>query len=366
MKEKNIIVFMPSIEGGGVEKNFFIITNFLSKKFDKITVINLSNNLDRNLDKKINLISRNNKYFKKLGRRLKFIISIFYLTKEILLNKDSVVFCFQGIAYCTLVCKLFSTKIIIRSNSSPTGWSSNFFKKKLYKIIYGMADSIIVNSVAFKKELKNKFNLESVCIYNPLNTKEIISKSKKKIHLNFFNKKNLNIISVARFSKQKDHECLVKSIYMLNKKIENVKLLLLGSGEEQKKIKNLVDKLNLRKNIKILNFKKNPYPYIRRAELFILSSNFEGLPNVLLEALVLNKFIISSNCPTGPSEILDRGKGGLLFKVGDYKSLYKNILFFKNNNKIINKKKDYAKKRLYRFDFNQNLLKYQKTICELK
>ena len=121
----------------------------------------------------------------------------------------------------------------------------------------------------------------------------------------------------------------------------------------------------MKKNNKILSFKKNPFPYIKKSELFILSSNFEGLPNVLLEALVLNKFVISSDCPTGPSEILDKGKGGLLFKIGDYKSLCQNILFYKKNNKLINKKKNYAKKRLNRFDLHNNLLKYQKLISEL-
>ena len=64
-----------------------------------------------------------------------------------------------------------------------------------------------------------------------------------------------------------------------------------------------------------MNFKKNPYPYLKRSEVLILSSLFEGLPNVLLESLSLKKFVISSDCPTGPKEILDYGKNGLLFKM---------------------------------------------------
>ena len=106
----------------------------------------------------------------------------------------------------------------------------------------------------------------------------------------------------------------------------------------------------------------NPYPYIKKADLFILSSNFEGLPNVLLEAITLNTFVISSNCPTGPSEILDNGKGGLLFKVGDYNELSKKIIFFINNKKINNKKLLFAKKRLERFDYYKNLFKYKKIL----
>ena len=79
----------------------------------------------------------------------------------------------------------------------------------------------------------------------------------------------------------------------------------------------------MQKFVKIVGYKENPYPYIKASNLFILSSRYEGLPNVLLESIALKKFVISSNCPTGPSEILDKGKGGLLFKVGDYHDLEK-------------------------------------------
>jgi Glycosyltransferase len=120
--------------------------------------------------------------------------------------------------------------------------------------------------------------------------------------------------------------------------------------------------LKLNKFFKIINFKKNPYPYIKKSDLFILSSNFEGLPNVLLEAIALNKFVISSNCPTGPSEILDNGKGGLLFKVGNHEELSKKIIYALKNKKKCNKKLSFARKRLSRFDFLKNLLKYYNTL----
>jgi glycosyltransferase involved in cell wall biosynthesis len=358
MNQKKIIIFMPTIDGGGVEKNFFLITNYLSTKFKDISVISLSKSYQKELNPKIKFITFETKLPNSIGRRTKFIISLFLLFKKILSSRNSIVFCFQGLAYCTILCKLLSTKIIIRSNSSPSGWSNKHIKKNLYKKIYSMANKIIVNSEEFKKELKLKFNLNSECIYNPLNKKEIIKNSKKKINISFFKKKNFKIISVARFTSQKDHFCLIRSINLLKIKYKNIKVLLIGSGNKKKEIQNLINELRLNKLIKILNFKKNPYPYIKKSNLFILSSNFEGLPNVLLEAITLNKFIISSNCPTGPSEILDNGKGGLLFKVGDYKELSKKIIYTIHNKKKCNEKLLFAKKRLERFDFSKNLLKY--------
>ena len=75
--------------------------------------------------------------------------------------------------------------------------------------------------------------------------------------------------------------------------------------------------LNLENDIVFLGLHKNPYPWIRASRLFVLSSKFEGLPTVLIEALSLEKTIISSNCPTGPKEILDNGKAGVLVPVMD-------------------------------------------------
>ena len=353
---------MPTIDGGGVEKNFFLITNYLSTKFKDISVISLSKSYRKKLSPKIKFITFKTNLSSIIGRRTKFIISLFLLFKTILFNRSSTVFCFQGLAYCTILCKLLSTKIIIRSNSSPSGWSKNYIKKILYKKIYNMADKIIVNSEDFKKELKIKFDINSVSIYNPLNKKEIIKNSKRKININFFKKNSFKIISVARFTDQKDHLCLVKSINSIKNKYKNIKVLLIGSGDKKRKIQNLIKELKLEKIIKIVNYKKNPYPYIKKADLFVLSSNFEGLPNVLLEAITLNTFVISSNCPTGPSEILDKGKGGLLFKVGNYNELSKKIIFSMYNKKICNKKLLFAKKRLERFNFYKNLLKYKKIL----
>ena len=352
---------MPSIEGGGVEKNFFIISNFLSKKIKNISVITISKKIKKLLNYKINLIYHKNQRYTNFGRRKKFIICSFLLFLELLKNKNAVVFCFQGNAYCAFICKLFSVKLILRSNTSPSGWSKNIIKVFFYKIIYGLADKIIVNSYEFKKEFNRKLGLAPACIYNPLNKKEIINLSKKKINLSFFKKNFLNIISVARLSNQKDHLTLIKVVNELKNKI-NIRLLLVGSGNEFKFISNYIAEKKLSKIIKITRFKKNPFPYMAKSNLFVLSSKYEGSPNVLLEALTLKKFVISSNCPTGPKEILDNGKGGLLFKTGDKNDLRNKILFFYQNRSKCRKLILFGNKRLSRFNLNLNLNKYYQII----
>lgn len=186
---------------------------------------------------------------------------------------------------------------------------------------------------------------------------------KKKIKIPFFKKNYFNFINVARFEEQKDHMTLVKAFLILTSKIK-YKLLLIGDGSKKSEIKKFIYEKKL-KNIKLKGALDNPFPYIKKADVFILSSIYEGLPNVLLESIALNKAVISSNCPTGPSEILDKGKGGILFKTGDAKDLAKKILYYVKNRKKIKKKINYAKKRMNRFESKYNLEKYEKLIKSL-
>ncbi len=151
---------------------------------------------------------------------------------------------------------------------------------------------------------------------------------------------------------------LLQSVNAIKNKV-NFKLLIIGRGTNLHKMNEFINEKQLNKKIKILNFKKNPFPYLKKADLFLLTSRYEGLPNVLLEAITLKKNIISTNCPTGPREILKNGKFGFLCKVKNYKEISKKIIDYKKLNKIKkNKIKELAYKSLKRFDYDLNLNKY--------
>ena len=348
---------MPCVDLGGVEKNFFLISNFLAKNKKHVVVISISKNIKNRLNKKIKFVSFNSLICNKLSRRLKFILGIFLLIKEILKNKNSLVVSFQANIYCGILSKLFGFNLIIRSNSSPEGWSKNFFKKFLYKIGLSAARKVIVNSNDFKKIIKKNFNVNALTIYNPLNKKEILKLSKKKIKFNFFRKNHLNVINIGRIEEQKDHLTLLRAIKLVKDKIK-VKLLIIGNGKKLYELYKYIDENKLKDNVKILNDINNPFPYLLRSDLFILSSIFEGLPNVLLEAITLNKFIISTNCSTGPSEILLHGKGGILVPIKNYKMMAEKTIHFYENKKELKKKLIFAKKNLVRFDLKRNLNSY--------
>jgi glycosyltransferase involved in cell wall biosynthesis len=356
--EKELIIFMPSMEGGGVEKNIILISNFLIQHIKNISLITFDDKFKNKFSKKINFIYPNLQGNKKFSKYYKYFICLKMLIKIILKNKNTCVFAFQANIYCIILSKLFNFKIVVRSNSSPAGWSKNIIKNYIFRFFLKRADALIVNSYDFKKEIDRKFNTKAIVIYNPLNKAEIVKKSKEKLKFNFFDsKKSLKIINIARFTDQKDHITLIKAFRIINKKI-NAKLLLIGYGPNKKKIQYSIKNFRLEKNIKILNYQDNPYKYIAKANLFILTSIYEGLPNVLLECIALKKFIISSNCKTGPREILANNKYGILFKPGDHLELANKIIYFHENKNNLKSKILKGYKSLRRFDFKKNSYKY--------
>lgn len=361
MNFKNeLVIFIPSIEDGGVEKNLYLISNYLSKKIKNISLITADASRKKKFNKKINYITPNSYYWEKKSRRFKTVICLILLLKKFFCNKKIIILSFQANIYALIIAKLLSIKIIVRSNTAPQGWNRNFFKKIIFKFFYNKADLVIVNSKNFKQQMKKELNINSKCIYNPLDTHVINRKSKEKIKINFYKKNTLNLINVGRLTKQKDQLTILKAINFIKYKI-NIKLLIIGKGSEYNSLNEYIKKNHLNKIAKCIGYKKNPYPYIKKSDIFILSSLYEGLPNVLLEAIYLKKYIISSNCPTGPKEILENGKYGSLFRIKDYKYLANLLCNFKYNQNKINS----AYNSLKRFDFNSNCQKYYDSILKI-
>ena len=134
---KNLIIFMPSIDGGGVEKNLIIIANYLIKKFSKITVITYDKKFNSKFNKKIDIIN----YKKKSSgekKYFKYFICLMLLVKELFKNKRVLVFSFQANIYVLFLSIFFGFKTIIRSNSAPSGWTQNIFKKKYLNIFFSL------------------------------------------------------------------------------------------------------------------------------------------------------------------------------------------------------------------------------------
>ena len=325
---KKIIFFAPNIEDGGIEKNILLLANYFISQNREVEIIysKISNKIKEKLNRKILLTRSNIKinipiFNDRINNSIK---SFIYLLIKFNFNKFDKILSFQDHPFAIFTSIIKNKKCIIRIANHPIGslkyFNSkiNFLLKFFIKIFfYQFASLIISNSKESTKCLKKFiiFKKKCISIYNPIN----LTKKKNKI----LKRKNY-LVSIGRLEKQKNFSMLIKAFRIVLKNFPNFKLVIIGKGREKKKLLLDIRKYNLNKNVKILDF-RNPYKFYENAKLFILSSYFEGLPNVLLEAMSYKLPIVSSNCLSGPKEILKDGKYGYLFKVNDVNDCSKKI-----------------------------------------
>lgn len=188
------------------------------------------------------------------------------------------------------------------------------------RILYPWADGIVAVSQGVANDLVKvtKLPQERIqTIYNPVITPELLQMAKEPLdHPWFANGEPPVILGVGRFVKQKDFPTLIKAFAEVRKQ-RQARLMILGGGRERSHLESLVRELNLENDVALLNFVKNPFAYMARSAVFVLSSAWEGLPTVIIEAMALGTPVVSTNCPSGADEILANGKYGFLVPVGD-------------------------------------------------
>lgn len=162
-------------------------------------------------------------------------------------------------------------------------------------------------------------------IHNPIVTPELRKKAQAPVAHPWFDPDQPPVVlAVGRLSPQKDYPTLIQAFGEL-RRTRPLRLLILGEGEERPALEVLIRQLGLQDDVSLPGFAANPYSYMARASLFVLSSRWEGLPTVLVEALYCGAPVIATDCPSGPREILASGQYGQLVPVGDAVALAKAI-----------------------------------------
>ena len=185
--------------------------------------------------------------------------------------------------------------------------SNGFFYKVLIKMVAKRSDKMIAISELVKQDLIGKFGIPKnklKVIYNPCEitlVRKLAKEFDSTIELNLDFK---YIVTVGRLMKPKGHWHLLKAFSLVHKNISNTKLIIIGEGELLNELKTLAIKLEIIDYVIFTGFMKNPFFYIKKSHIFVFTSIFEGLGNVLLEALALDKAIVSTDCDAGPREIL--------------------------------------------------------------
>jgi glycosyltransferase involved in cell wall biosynthesis len=205
---------------------------------------------------------------------------------------------------------LFKNKvhIIISQHMSPEIFLDDKVKYQSIKFFYPRADEIVCVSKDTERILNETYGIQNTqTIYNMMNLTENIRQSKEELpeeYKELFTGNYFNFINVGRLNRQKGQWFLIRSFRKVVNQHENARLFILGDGTLKNELKDLINELNLKENVFLLGVQENVFPFLKNSNCFIFSSLWEGLPIVLIEALSMNLPIISTDCKTGPREIL--------------------------------------------------------------
>ena len=335
---------------GGVERSFINLSKELEQINHTVKFVTL-NKIKTSYEEELNTIKLNSK---------RTLFSIIKLSK--IINDESPDVLISAQYYANIVAIISNqlsknkTKIIISERNHLTSalkkynFIKKIFIKFLIKFLYEKSDLIYGNSESVCKDLKKNFIKKSkvVKILNPFNPQNIIKMSKEKIDDKWISESNVPIlVYIGRLEQQKDISTLIKSFELLNTNHE-AKLLIIGDGSQKNKLSEVPS--YLRSNIKHIGFDSNPYKYLKYCDCMVLTSTYEGMPNVLIEAQVVGIPIVATDSPGGTSEVLGYGKTGILAETGNPKDISEKILTVLKDKKIVSKLTNNFNESIKRFD----------------
>ncbi|WP_169754214.1 glycosyltransferase [Campylobacter curvus] len=382
MSDKRVVTMINSLAGGGAERVVTTLLNELINECECYLIV-LENIIEYEIDNRVKIISLNESVKQNgLVKFMRLMITSYKLSKIIKKHKFKQIASFLYRAnYINILSNIFAKHNTIISeriapssmyiDSSLTSKISKFLIKKLYK----KANLIVPVSIAIKHDLQNSFGIivQQKVIYNPYNIEKINYLSKIPLNLDIGNREK-NIISVGSLNPRKNYDLLLKAFSKISH--TSVKLYILGKGSEEQNLKQLAKDLDIEKEVIFLGFDNNPYKFLSRCSIFVLSSKSEGFPNVLAEAMICGCAVISTDCLSGPREILapnsninftlkdniEMAEYGILTPINDSENLAKAInLMIEDKNLMDN----YGKKAVLRakdFDIKNIITEYKKVL----
>lgn len=317
---KKILFFMHRFSSGGAEKMTILLANELSRHGYDVTFIMREDEGETKylLDSAINIINMNLKMKSKIIKNFK---NIYLLRKEFKKGYDVCFGVTTSMSLIAAISKAYSNSSVrvipvIHNTISIENRSFSLLRNKLIKFF----DQFTAKTVVVSKEAAEDYiktckidNQKVLTIYNPVISPKIYELADEKVEHKWLqnNRSHKVIINAGRLSYQKNHELMIRTLKDLRKHID-VRLIILGIGELEASLRDLCKELDVTEYVDFLGYSNNPYAYFSKVDAFVLSSRYEGLPTVLIEALACGCKVVSTDCPSGPREILDNGKFGVL------------------------------------------------------
>lgn len=330
----NIVFNLGALHKGGAERVVSNLSNFFSRNENNVSIITtIESNSDYYIDSNVKIFYLDKDNYKKnfLIKNIKRIKNMKKILKK--LKPDIVVSFLPEPSYRILFLKLFNRKmkVIVSVRNDPKIEYKSIFNRMVMKLLYPIADGFVFQTEDAKKYFNNKIQKRSRVIPNPIK-EEFINRER------YTEEKENIIVSVGRLEKQKNQSLLIDAFYDISDKFLNYKLIIYGEGSLRKELENKIKKLNMQNKIFLPGNVDNIQEKIEKAKLFVMTSDYEGMPNALMEAMALGLPCISTNCPCGgPKYLIKDKEDGILVKVNDKEELVNSINYLLKNPEVAKK-----------------------------
>jgi len=367
-KSRKLLFLILNLDGGGSEKIFTRLVSNLCHMHEVVVVTFYEEGIFlseiRNLPVQYYNLSSNSNDTLRFAQRLRKI-----LKKERPEKVISFLYYPNIVSFLALIG--LRIKHIPSERSNHRMYLTRSIKHIIWKDLLRHAYQNSIKIIALTERIKN-FIIEDfrisekkiAVIPNGLNFDVLNKLADDNIPGNVFDTNKKNIVAVGRFTEAKNYPLLIEAFKILHEKHPETRLHIVGSGELQERIKTLIKFKNLEESINLPGFQKNPYPYVKKADCYVMSSKWEGFPNALAEAMYVNGHVVSTDCPTGPADIIKHEHDGLLSANDDAEKLAENLERILYDNDLRNKLYDNSRISIQRFDEKNMIDKYRRIIEE--
>lgn len=321
----NIVLVISTLNCGGAERVMSHLANYWANNGENITLVKFNKESDHSfypLSDKVKLLSLD--IYRESGNVFQSvkntIVRLKRIRKTILKQRPDVVISFIDITNVLTVAAMMGTgvPVIISERVDPAKHNIGRFWDTIRKLVYPFCTKLVIQTSNIKNYFGRKIQSKCVVIPNPVIMQKRVNKD--------YSVCTNRLIAMGRLCEQKGFDILINAFNRVHQAYQELELYIYGEGPLRGSLENQIKSLGLEDCVFLPGLTNQPLEEMVKCDMFILSSRYEGFPNVLCEAMSVGMPVIATDCPSGPSEIVSDGENGLLIPVEDEKALYQAII----------------------------------------